>query len=382
MNFATSDGRLFLSPPVVGQAEVDAVVAALRSGWIAPVGPELNAFEKDVADATGRKYAVALSSGTAALHLGLKALGISTGQEVLVPTLTFAASAFAVKHAGAEPTFLDIERESWNLDPQLLRDVLQRRNLSDGRPAAVMAVDVFGRTCNYAEIAAICQEYEVPLLVDAAESLGATFDNAKAGSLGRLAGVSFNGNKMVTTGGGGALVTDDEVLAEQVRKWASQSREPVPWYEHEEVGFNYRLSNIAAALGQAQLARLAEFIKRRRAIFDKYRQNLSHLDGVTLMGDPPWGTWNGWLTIIDFDFDLYPEAPVRVREALERKNIESRPVWKPMHRQPVFLRNPAVITGVADEAFKRGLCLPSGASMSDLDVDRVSEIVISTLQAS
>lgn len=382
MNFPASGSRLFLSPPVVGQAEIDAVDAALRSGWIAPIGPALDAFEKDIAAVTGRKYAVALSSGTAALHLGLRALGVSAGHEVIVPTLTFAASAFAVKHAGAEPIFLDVERESWNLDPNLLRDVLQRRNLSDRLPAAVMAVDVFGRTCNYAEIAEICREYEIPLLVDAAESLGATFGNAKAGSVGRLAVVSFNGNKIVTTGGGGALVTDDETVSVRVRKWATQSREPVPWYEHEEVGFNYRLSNIAAALGQAQLARLPEFVERRRGIHKRYQRNFSHLDGVTLMGDPPWGLWNGWLTIGSFNPDSYPEAPIRVREALERQNIESRPVWKPMHRQPVFLSNPAEITGVADEAFKRGLCLPSGASMLDLDVDRVSEIVISTLQAS
>jgi dTDP-4-amino-4,6-dideoxygalactose transaminase len=367
---------------VVGQAEEDSVSAALRSGWVAPVGPDLDAFEADIAALTGRKYVVALSSGTAALHLALKAVGVSVGQEVLVPTMTFAASAFAVRYLGAEPTFLDSERNSWNLDPSLLRDVLKRRYSQGKSPAAVMAVDVFGRTCDYVQIAAACQEFGIPLIVDSAESLGATCGTAHAGSVGDVATVSFNGNKIVTTGGGGALVTDNEMVAQRVRKWASQSREPVPWYEHKEVGFNYRLSNIAAALGRAQLTRLADFIERKRWIHQRYEQNLMHLGGVTLLGDPPWGTWNGWLTIASFDLDLHPDAPKQVREALEQRNIESRPVWKPMHMQPVFRENHAEITGVADEAFARGLCLPSGASMSEHDVDRVSDLVLYTLQSS
>jgi dTDP-4-amino-4,6-dideoxygalactose transaminase len=240
-------------------------------------------------------------------------------------------------------------------------------------------VDIFGRTCDYDAILPICDEYGVSVLCDSAEALGASHGARPAGALGAVAVFSFNGNKIITTSGGGALVTDDPEIARKVRKWATQSREPYPWYEHEEIGFNYRLSNVLAALGRSQLARLPQIIEKRRSIRDRYATALEALPGVTVMGDPPWGKWNGWLTTVRFDATLHPDAPTRVREALEMVDIESRPVWKPMHQQPVFRTAESTITGVADRIFLEGLCLPSGTAMCEADVDRVIDVLVATI---
>jgi len=376
-----SASRVYLSPPSVQTEDEIALVSAARSGWVAPVGPELDDFESDLAIASQRRLAVALSSGTAAIHLGLLALGVKAGDEVLVSDLTFAATAFAIAYIGACPVFLDIEEASWNLDPEVLSTTLERRCLEGRLPAAVVTVDAFGRTCNYGAILPLCEEYGIPVLVDAAEALGATHGARSAGSMGAAAVFSFNGNKIVTTGGGGALVTDDLEIARKVRHWSTQSREPFPWYEHEEIGFNYRMSNILAALGRTQLSRLGEIVERRRAIRDRYWEGLSATPGITVMGDPPWGTWNGWLTTVLFDSTLMPEAPTLVREALEAVNIESRPVWKPMHQQPVFGKADRFLTGVSDRIFAEGLCLPSGTAMANEDIDRVVEVVLASLRS-
>ena len=372
-------GRLFLSAPSVGEAERAAIDAAMQSGWVAPIGPEIDAFEAELAAQAGRTHAVALSSGTAAIHLGLLALGVSDGEEVLVPTMTFGATAFAVVHAGARPVFLDVEEQSWNLDPNLLESTLKEKAAKGHLPAAVIPVDVFGRTCDYDNIIRICGEFQVPVLVDSAESLGALHGGSPAGSMGNAAVFSFNGNKIITTSGGGALVTNDPEIARKVRHWSTQSREPFPWYEHEEIGYNFRMSNILAALGRAQLARLPEIVERRRAIRERYAATLESVPGVTVMGDPPWGAWNGWLTTVRFDLSMHPNAPTLIREALETHDIESRPVWKPMHQQPVFKDSECVLTGVADRLFDEGLCLPSGTAMTDVDVDRVFGVMLATL---
>jgi dTDP-4-amino-4,6-dideoxygalactose transaminase len=374
-----SSPRLYLSPPCCGDEEVQSVQEAIRSGWVAPLGPEVDALEAELAQVACRDHAVALSSGTAALHLGLLALGIRPGDEVVIPTMTFGATAFAVTYAGASPVLLDVEEGSWNLDPDVLAGFLAARAKEGRRPAAVIPVDVFGRTCDYDAILPICQEYGVPVLCDSAEALGASHGARPAGALGAAAVFSFNGNKIITTSGGGALVTDDPEIARKVRKWATQSREPYPWYEHEEIGFNYRLSNVLAALGRSQLARLPEIMEKRRSIRDRYATALEALPGVTVMGDPPWGKWNGWLTTVRFDSSLHPDAPRRVREALEMVDVESRPVWKPMHQQPVFRAAESTITGVADRIFLEGLCLPSGTAMTDADVDRVIDVVLATI---
>lgn len=371
--------RLHLSPPDCGESEARAVESAVRSGWVAPLGPEVDAFETEIASLSGREYGVALSSGTAALHLGLQSLQVGSGDEVVVPTLTFGATAFAVTYTGASPVFLDVEQESWNLDPNLLTDFLAARAASGSLPAAVVTVDLFGRTCDYDRIIPVCQGYGVPVFADAAEAAGATHGERPAGSFGAAAAFSFNGNKIMTTSGGGMLVTDDADLAAKVRFWASQSREALPWYEHEEIGYNYRLSNVLAALGRAQLTRLPDMIERRRVIRDRYAAGLSGVAGVTVMGDAPWGRDNAWLTTATFDPEVHPDAPLRIREALEARNIESRPIWKPMHLQPVFSTNESLLTGVADRAFATGLCLPSGSSMADGDVDRVVEGILAEL---
>jgi dTDP-4-amino-4,6-dideoxygalactose transaminase len=372
--------RIFLSPPHVVSVDERFVLAAIRSGWVAPLGPDSDEFEQELAKSSDRQFAVSLSSGTAALHLGLMALFVGPGDEVVVPTMTFAATAFAVTHAGAIPAFLDVEDASWNLDPEVLETFMSRRLAERRLPAAVITVDVFGRACDYDAILPICEAYGVPVLTDSAEALGALHSGRPAGSVGSASVFSFNGNKIITTSGGGALVTDNAGIARKVRKWASQSREPFPWYEHGEIGYNYRLSNILAALGRSQLARLPEIVEKRRGIRDRYAEELEAFPGVTVMGDPPWGRWNGWITTVLFDGDMYPDAPTRIREALEACNIESRPVWKPMHQQPVFLDCEVVLTGVADRIFADGLCLPSGTGMSETDVDRVLDVMVPVLR--
>lgn len=371
--------RLFMSPPTVSADDEQAVAEALASGWVAPLGPQVDAFEADLGRVSGRAEAVALSTGTAALHMGLLAVAVGAGDDVIVPTLTFGATAFAVTYTGAAPIFVDVEEASWNLDANLLERVLRDRAQAGRLPKAIVTVDVFGRTCDYDRILLLANDYGIPVLVDAAEALGATYKERPAGSMGRAAVFSFNGNKIITTSGGGALVTDDPSVVGKVRKWATQSREPMPWYEHEEIGYNYRLSNILAALGRAQLSRLPDIIQRRRAIRDRYASAFEGMAGVTVMGDPPWGRWNGWLTTVRFDRRHWPDAPNLVREALECHNIEARPVWKPMHAQPVFREAEAYLTGVADAIFAEGLCLPSGTGMTDEDVDRVAGIVCQML---
>ncbi len=371
--------RIYLSPPSIGESEKNAVADALDSGWIAPIGPEIDAFESELAIQVGRTHAVALTSGTSAIHLGLLALGVLPTQEVIVPTLTFGATAFAVVHAGAQPVFLDVEEESWNLDPNLLESELKRRAMVNRLPAAIIPVDVFGRTCSYDSILRISQEYEIPVLVDSAESLGAKHRNSPAGSMGQAAIFSFNGNKIITTSGGGVLVTDDVDIASKVRHWSTQSREPVPWYQHEEIGYNYRMSNILASIGRAQLKRLPDIVKRRREIRDTYATTLNTIPGVCVMGDPPWGTSNGWLTTVRFNQSIIPSAPTRIREALETQDIESRPVWKPMHQQPVFASSESMTTGLADRIFEESLCLPSGTSMTNAEIDRVIGEIVKAL---
>lgn len=365
------DVRLLLSQASLNAQDVLAVVRALESGWVAPAGPELTAFEHELCAYVNVGSAVALSSGTAALHLGLKGLGVLPGDVVVVPTLTFGATAFPVEYLGARSVFCDVDRDSWALDPQVLRDCLRdMRNRGVGI-GAVIVVDLFGRPADYGQLVHISREFEVPILGDSAESLGAVWGGRPVGGLVDASVFSFNGNKIMTTSGGGMLVSDDERLIEKARFWATQSREPYPWYEHEEIGFNYRMSNILAALGRAQLARLPEMIERRRQIRALYTEALSDLEGVVVTPDPPWGTGNSWLTTVTFDRDLRPGAPEKVRLALEAENVESRPIWKPMHQQPVFRNHEAHLTGAADRIFEEGLCLPSGAGLSDGDIERV-----------
>jgi dTDP-4-amino-4,6-dideoxygalactose transaminase len=373
--------RIYLSPPDVGSAERDAVVAAIDSGWVAPVGPDLEAFERELATRAGRAHAVALSSGTAAMHLALITLGVGTGAEVVVPTLTFVATANVVRYVGAVPVFVDSEEQSWNLDPELLDDLLANRRRNGQPPAAVFAVDLYGNTASYDRITEICLRHGVPLLEDSAEALGATHRNHAAGSFGIAGAFSFNGNKIITTSAGGALVTDDEAMARQVRHLATQAREPTLHYEHTQLGFNYRMSNLLAAVGRAQLGGLDRRIRYRAEVEGRYRDALGSIDGLDFIPRPSWGTTNHWLTCATIEPALTGATRDDVIAALEQENIESRPAWKPMHRQPLYKDAAAVLSGVADRVFDLGLCLPSGSNLDTADQDRVINIVGRTLGA-
>jgi dTDP-4-amino-4,6-dideoxygalactose transaminase len=373
-----SEGRIYLSPPDTGALEREYLLAALDSGWVAPVGPDLDGFEHDLARLTGWPGVTAVSSGTAALHLALLVIGVEPGDEVLVSTFTFAASANAVVHAGATPVFVDSEASTWNLDPTLLADVLAERRRTNRLPRAVVVTDLYGQCADYDAIVPLCRELGVTVIEDAAEAVGSTYRGRAAGTLGDVGIFSFNGNKIMTTSSGGAVLAADTAVTDRVRYLATQARQPALHYEHTEVGYNYRLSNLLAAVGRAQLVRLPTMIERRLAVHALYRERLDGLEGVVFMPLSPADSWNGWLTCLVLDSS---EQRDRVLAALAADDIEARPLWKPMHAQPVYAAHEAHVTGVSDELFARGLCLPSGSVLSDDDVTRVADVVRRSLPA-
>jgi dTDP-4-amino-4,6-dideoxygalactose transaminase len=355
--------------------ELAMVREAFESNWVAPLGPHVDAFEREMAQRIGVEHACALSSGTAGLHLALLGLGVSSGDEVLTSTLTFAATANAITYVGARPVFVDSERASWNMDPELLADELARLRRAGRRPAAVVVVDLYGQCADYDRICAVCAEHGVPLVEDAAEALGATYSGRPAGSFGEISVFSFNGNKIITTGGGGMLVSASPEHVARARFMATQARDPAPHYEHSTIGYNYRLSNVLAAIGRAQLRVLDDRVERRRAIFSAYREALAGLPGIAMMPEPASSRSTRWLTCLTIDPADAGVSRDDLRVALEREDIEARPVWKPMHLQPVFRDCRFVGTGVADELFARGLCLPSGSSLTNEELGRVIHIV-------
>jgi dTDP-4-amino-4,6-dideoxygalactose transaminase len=371
-----SEKRILLSPPDVSKDDRVAVGRAFDGGWIAPLGPEVDAFEREIGAVTGRQSVRALSSGTAGLHLALLVGGVHPGDTVIVSDLTFAATANAVRYVGADPIFIDSNRQTWNLDPDLLADSLATLRREGRTPAAVVAVDLYGQCADYDRIAELCAEYEVLLVEDAAEAIGATYHGRPAGSFGDIAVLSFNGNKMITTSGGGALLTDRVEWAEKAEFLATQARDPAPHYQHSEVGYNYRLSNLLAALGRSQLADLDRRVEARRLHNSAYRKALSVVPGLEFMPEAPGGQSNCWLTVIT----LQPQTTGVDREAvrlhLDRRGIEARPVWKPMHLQPLFRDSQMVGGSVAEDLFARGLCLPSGSGMDQRDRDRVIAAVL------
>jgi dTDP-4-amino-4,6-dideoxygalactose transaminase len=369
--------RILLSTPDVGVREEQLVVEAIRSGWIAPLGPMVDAFEARIAERCGRRHAVALSSGTAALHLGLLELGARPGTVVVVPTMTFAATANAVVYTGAEPVFVDCDEATGNLDPALLEVALAELRAEGTSVAAVVPVDLLGRCADYSALLPVCERYGVPVLADAAESLGARHEGRPAGSFGRMAAVSFNGNKIMTTSGGGMLLTDDADVAARVRYLSTQARRSAVHYEHTEVGYNYRLSNLLAALGVAQLERLDEMMKRRRALRDAYAGTVAGRPGVRVFQRAGDADDNCWLTALVVDPALAGWSVDDLRAALDAADIESRPLWKPMHRQPVFAAARAFVGGPADRLFATGLTLPSGSALTD---DQVAT-VMTTLES-
>ena len=371
--------RIYLSSPDVTTAEETAVVRAIRGGWIAPLGPEVDAFEAELAAYSGRQHAVALSSGTAALHLAILALGVGPGDVVLTSTMTFAATANAVVYAGARPVFVDSDMTG-NMSPDLLEAAFALMAREGHRVAAVLPVHVLGKVAEHDRIDAIAAAHDVPVLSDAAESFGAVRNGRPAASYGRAAAVCFNGNKIMTTSGGGAVLTDDADLAARVRYLATQARQPVVHYEHTDIGYNYRLSNLLAAIGRVQLERLDAMIERRRRNRLFYRDLFADVPGVSLFGEPS-GLAGGatrdnfWLTSVLVDPHRAGFTTEHLRLALDEQNIEARPLWKPMHLQPVFGGATAIVDGTAERLFQQGLGLPSGSVLTDSQLDRVAEAV-------
>ena len=369
--------RIYLSPPDVGPRERQLLVDAFDSNWIAPLGPHVDAFEREFADAVGVPYAVALSSGTAALHLGLIALGIARGRDVITSTMTFAATANAITYVGANPAFVDVSPDTWTIDPELLDEELTLRARYGKQAAAVITVDLYGHCADYARLDAVCEKHGIPMIEDAAEALGASYGSAAAGAFGECAAFSFNGNKIITTSGGGMLVSHRRGIVERARHLATQAREPAAHYEHRDVGYNYRLSNLLASVGRAQLQSLPDKVARRRQVNARYRAALAGLPGVTFMPEAPYGHSNGWLTCITVAPALFGATAEDIRLALDAENIEARPLWKPMHLQPVFREQPMCGGAISEALFETGLCLPSGSALSADEQRRIVDIIIS-----
>ena len=367
-----SADRISLSKATVTEREEELVLEALRSGWVAPLGPMVDRFEQLIAERVGVKHALALSSGTAALHLALLHHGVKAGDVVVVPSMTFAATTNAIVYTGAEPVFVDSQASDANVDVALLIEAVDTLRSEGKNVAAVVAVDLYGRAANYTELLPALAERGIPLVEDAAEALGASLDGRGCGSFGSCAAISFNGNKIMTTSGGGMLVSDDEELISRARYLSTQARQPFPWYEHTEVGYNYRLSNILAALGIAQLERLDSMIARRREIRDMYATAFADLD-VRFLGrsnDDDDSTDNCWLTsvVVDgFDWDKLNA----LIDGFNAANIEARHLWKPMHMQPMYSDHRIFGGEVAEDLFSRGVNLPTGVDLTDADVERV-----------
>ena len=372
---APTPDRIFLSAPHMGGEELDFIHDAFTSNYIAPVGPQVDAFEEEFAKMVGAKYAAAVSAGTAALHLLLRYVGVGDGDEVICPTFTFVASVNPIMYQGGTPVLIDSDRGSWNMDPELLAGELEKRAGENHLPKAVILVHLYGQPADIDPIKAICDKYGVALIEDAAEALGAEYKGKAPGTFGLAGFYSFNGNKIITTSGGGMIVSDDKALIDKVKFWATQARDNAGHYEHSEIGYNYRMSNVLAAIGRGQLRVLSERVDRKRQIFEQYRKGLADLPGIVFMPEPDFARSTRWLTCLTINPDLAGIDRDVVIEELERHNIESRPTWKPMHTQPLFKDYEAVGGQVAEKIFRTGLCLPSGTSMSEEDQQRILSIV-------
>ncbi|MEG4532725.1 aminotransferase class I/II-fold pyridoxal phosphate-dependent enzyme [Microcoleus sp. D2_18a_D3] len=367
--------QILLSTPHMGSLEQEFVKEAFDTNWIAPVGPHVDAFEQEFCEVVGAKHAAAVSSGTAALHLALQLIGVGSGDEVFCSTLTFIATASPITYLGAKPVFIDSDRTSWNLNPDLLREALDKRAKIGKLPKAVAIVHLYGQSCDIDPILEACNAYEIPLIEDAAESLGASYKKRSPGTFGKIGIFSFNGNKIITTSGGGMLVSDDQKLVEKARFLATQARDPAPHYQHSEIGYNYRLSNVLAGIGRGQLRVLEERVEARRRNFDFYKQALGNLPGIEFMPEASFGRATRWLTCLTIDPAAFGADREQVRLALAQEKIEARPVWKPLHLQPVFADCECMGGAVAEELFEYGLCLPSGSNLTDEELERVTSAI-------
>ena len=371
-----TNAKIWLSSPHMGGKEQEFIDEAFESNWIAPLGPNVNGFEDDITAFLGDEvYAVALNSGTAAIHLALMLLGVETGDEVICQSLTFSASANPIVYLGATPVFVDSEPETWNISPHYLEEAIKERLSKGKKPKAIIPVHLYGMPCKMNEILKIANQYEIPIVEDAAEALGSSYWDKKIGTFGEISCLSFNGNKIITTSGGGALVTKTKELADKAWFLASQARDNAPHYQHSYIGYNYRMSNICAGIGRGQMQVLNERIKTKREIFNNYRAILKNIPGIFFQTELNGIFSNRWLTTILLNPLLTPNniSRERLRIYLEQNNIESRPLWKPMHLQPVFKDAPFYGNDIGKNLFEKGLCLPSGTNMTQDDFDRVIE---------
>lgn len=368
-----SQARIYLSPPHMGGNEIKYVQEAFDTNWIAPVGPHLTAFEKAFCEFTGAEHAVAVASGTAALHLALILAGVKPGGKVLCSDFTFAATVNSILYAGAEPVFIDSNFETWNMDPQLLVDEVERMVAAGEMPQAIMPVHILGQSVDLDPILAVAKKYEIPIVEDAAESLGGDYKGKHTGTFGESAGFSFNGNKIITTSGGGMFITNDEEKAQRARFLSTQAKEPTEdnHYLHHTVGYNYRMSNVVAGIGRGQLEVLPERIEYRRGLMDRYRQAFAETPGIEFMPQVPYGKANGWASAILVDPEVSKVDRRQIQVALEKENIETRPLWRPMHTQPVYADFHHVGGDVSKRLFEVGLWLPNGSSLSHQDQDRI-----------
>ena len=371
--------RIWLSPPHLGDAEQAFVLDAFRSNWIAPLGPHVDAFEEELASLTHVRHAAALSSGTAAIHLALIVLDVGPGDLVLCQSFTFSGTVNPVAYLGATPVFIDSEPDTWNMDPAHLRSAIEHAIAKGMRPKAVIPVHLYGMPAKMAEILSVAREYEIPVIEDAAEALGSSIDGQPCGGLGDLGILSFNGNKIVTTSGGGALLANRADWVKRARFLATQARDPAPHYEHSQIGYNYRLSNVLAAIGRGQLQSLAERVAARRANYERYSDFFRGMPGYKLLKEPrPGMLSNRWLSTVIVDPDVAGTDRETLRRALDARDIEARPLWKPLHLQPVFKGAPYFGGGVAERLFDHGLCLPSGSNLTSADFERIFDVLTET----
>jgi len=373
--------RIYLSLAHMGGQELDFIQEAFDTNWVVPLGPNVDAFEQSLSEYIGDgRFVVALSSGTSAIHLGLILLGVKAGDEVICQSFTFAASANPVVYLGAKPVFVDSETDTWNMNPVLLEEAIQDRLHKTGKlPKAIIVVHLYGMPAKMEEIIRIAEKYEIPVVEDSAEALGSSLNGKKCGSFGDFGILSFNGNKIITTSGGGALVCRTEEQAKQTKFYATQARDPAPHYQHSNIGYNYRMSNICAGIGRGQMLVLDDHVARRREIHRLYVDHLKEIPGITVMQSPsPTCDSNFWLTCILVDAQIYGLTREDLRLRMEAHNIETRPLWKPMHLQPVFTNTSAYIDGTNEYLFNSGLCLPSGSCLTNSDILIVVDVIKSS----
>ena len=368
--------RIYLSPPHMGGEELAYVHQAFDTNWVSPAGPHIDTFEKELGAYNGIEYCAALSSGTAAIHLALVILGVKPGDEVICSSFTFSGSCNPIVYVGATPVFVDSELDTWNMDPVLLEEAILDRIKEGKKPKAIVLVHLYGMPAKLNELMAISKKYEIPVIEDAAEALGSNYLGQKAGTFGDIGIYSFNGNKIITTSGGGALVSKNEDWIKKTRFLATQARDAAPHYQHSEIGYNYRLSNVSAGIGLGQLKIIDDRVRQRRANFEFYRGALGHLPGISFQPEMSGSFSNRWLTTILIDPSQNGGVTREdIRLALEKENIESRPLWKPMHLQPIFQQFPNYGGAISEQLFEQGLCLPSGSGLKEEELKRVVSLI-------